>query len=275
MIALASPESIRRSNLACALYVLPTERRRHALVFYRFCRAVDDLADDPSAEKAKRRETLAAWRCALESGTGLPCELQHTLETCGIDGGLLVEIIRGCEMDLEPTQFKSMDDLLSYCWKVACAVGLVSIKIFGCRHPGSSLYAEHLGYALQLTNILRDVGEDAAMGRVYLPEDLLASHGADRAMVLRREPNPRLHAVLKDLGSLARSRFASAAATLPAEDLSALLPARIMAAVYARLLDKIETSGYDVLSRRIRISTFQKILLFGSVWRSGKYPHPA
>lgn len=270
MIALADSQSFRRSNLAFALHCLPWNRRHHALTFYRFCRAVDDLADDPCMEERAKRDALNTWRNALRTGVGLPEELMSTLEECELETRLLVEIVNGCEMDISPPVYETMDELLGYCWKVACAVGLVSIEIFGCRHPDSARYAEELGYALQLTNILRDVGEDAAMGRVYLPSDLLALHGTDRNSVLLGLPDRRIQSALKDFASRARSRFLSAATALPPEDHPQLLAPRIMAAIYSQLLAQLEISGYDVFNRRIQVSKPKKMFLFLSTWVTGK-----
>ena len=165
-LTLASPDGAKASNLALALASLPEDRRRDALTFYAFCREVDDIADEPSRTAEEKRATLAAWRHALETRVGLPEKMADLMARRELDAHLLVEIVRGMEMDIEPPRYESYADLQAYCWRAAGAVGLVSAKIFGCRHPESTRYAEELGYALQLTNILRDVAEDARLGRV-------------------------------------------------------------------------------------------------------------
>jgi 15-cis-phytoene synthase len=266
MIALAEPTSSEHSNLAFALRCLPRSRRAPALVFYRFCRAVDDIADDPSAGESEKRAGLGAWRHAIESDRGLPEELRVVIGRFGIDRGLLLEIVRGCEMDVVPQVFQTIEDLRVYCWRVACAVGLVSIRIFGCTHPDSACYAEHLGYALQFTNILRDIGEDAAMGRIYLPASLLEKHGVNRQKLLDRTNQPGLGPAIKEFAATAREAFHAANSAFPPQDAKPLLPARIMAAVYSRLLGIIESPRTNPLEHPPRLSTPSKALAFASVW---------
>jgi len=161
MTVLAPAGTARKSHLAFALLWLPRERRRDALVFFRFCRAVDDIADEPGRSEEEKRRLLQEWLDGIERNS-LPAELESVVARHGIDRNLLAEIVRGCATDVRPARFETFAGLEKYCWRVACAVGLVSIRIFGCKDPASSAYAENLGHALQLTNILRDVGEDAA-----------------------------------------------------------------------------------------------------------------
>ena len=165
------------SNLAFALRILPPELRADAVVFYAFCRTMDDLADDPGLAAEERAASLSAWRRGLaagfESPTPFQAEVLEMRDRRGIPNELLEAVIDGCLMDLEPRRYRTWDDLSEYIWKVACAVGLVSIRLFGCEHPASERYAVALGRALQLTNILRDIDEDAEIGRLYLPREAL------------------------------------------------------------------------------------------------------
>lgn len=260
-LQLASRERARKSNLALALGCLPADRKRDALVFYDFCRAVDDIADEPGPSAAEKRALLEQWKVALRTGDRLPAALSQVLSRHQIDQGLLLEIVLGVEMDIEPSRYETYEQLRGYCWRVACAVGLASIKIFGCRDPRSRVYAEFLGEALQLTNILRDVAEDAAVGRIYLPledlrrfgvsqTDLLNGRGADRFLALMRFEAARAHAL-----------YAEANRTLPADDAAALRPAETMRVIYQKILSRMETDGFRVFQRRYRLSIITKLLV--------------
>ena len=135
ILELASRTGARKSNLAFALGCLTQERKRDALVFYDFCRAVDDIADEPGRSPAEKAELLELWKAALSLGNGVPSALANVLTRYKIDRRLLVEIVRGIEMDIEPSRYQTYEELRAYCWQVASAVGLVSIEIFGCKNP--------------------------------------------------------------------------------------------------------------------------------------------
>jgi phytoene synthase len=178
-----------KSNLAFALQILPKDRRDDMTVFYAFCRTVDDTADDISVPKAQRRAALGKWEEGLRSGfpagDAFGAEVAEMMARRGIRAEWLLEIIEGCAMDLEPRTFQGWDELSQYNWKVAGVVGLVCTRIFGCIHEDSDKYAATLGNALQLTNILRDVGEDLAKGgRIYLPvNDMIRFQYSERDLV--------------------------------------------------------------------------------------------
>jgi phytoene synthase len=250
------------SNLEFALLWMPRARRRDALLFYRFCRTIDDIADEDGRTPEEKEDLLGEWLKAVE--TGLPNDLEQLLERHGIDRRLLAEIVEGCASDIRPRLFETVSDLEDYCWKVACAVGLVSIRIFGCVDPLSAAYATHLGHGLQLTNILRDVGEDAARGRIYLPLEDLRRNGVDPADVLARAPCKGLQAVMSKVAARARARFA--AAQVPAADFSALLPARIMRAIYEKTLSRIAIEDFPILPRRHSLGTLQKLACAATVF---------
>lgn len=241
------------SNLAFALFCLPRERRRDALLFYKFCRTIDDIADEPGGDPVIKSRMLQRW---LEANP-YPPELESLIQRYGIDRALLQEITRGCAMDLTPLRFKNFRELEDYCWRVACAVGLVSIRIFGCRDSRSEEYAVQLGHALQLTNILRDVGMDAREGRIYLPMDVLNRNGVDESDLLKGRSSPGLIATMKDLSLKARQRFA--AAIPPSQDHSPLLPARIMRAIYEKILDRIEKNHFDLSNGPVRLKKWEKM----------------
>jgi len=243
------------SHLAFALFWLPSERRRDALLFYRFCRAIDDIADDPNRTANEKRRLLDAWLEADE----WPLELELLLQRHQIDRSLLQAVVRGCSMDIEPRHYATFAELEDYCWCVACAVGLVSIRIFGCTDPASEIYAVHLGHALQWTNILRDVGEDARQERIYLPLEALDQHGVTINEILDQRPGKGFLSLMRNGAARARSRFA--AAEVPKSDFSALLPARIMRAVYEKMLRRLERDRFPVFQSRCRVNVIERLTL--------------
>ncbi len=262
MTELAPAGTARKSHLAFALLWLPRERRRDAMVFFRFCRAVDDIADEPGRSEEEKRLLLQEWLDAIE-GKSLPAELEAVVARHGIDRNLLAEIVRGCAMDIRPARFETFADLEKYCWRVACAVGLASIRIFGCKDAASGTYAENLGHALQLTNILRDVGEDAAASRIYLPLADLRRFGVTEVDLLGGKSTPGFRKLMVFEAGRTRARFH--AAIPPAGDRRALLAPEIMKAIYLRILSRLEKQGFPVFERRIRIGGIEK--LFAAVSR--------
>ena len=260
-LQLAARANARKSNLAIALGCLPSDRRMDALVFYDFCRAVDDIADEPGRSPAERRELLGLWKNALTVGDGLPPELAQVLTRRKIDRHLLVEIVLGVEMDIEPLRYQTHEELRAYCWRVASAVGLVSVEIFGCRNSKSRIYAETLGYALQMTNILRDVAEDASVGRIYLPLEDLRKFAVSEADLLRGNPGGNFRALMVFEAARARVLFAEARRALPPDDADALKPAEIMRAIYERILSRMEPDGFRVFQKRYRLSKAEKLLI--------------
>jgi phytoene synthase len=248
----------KASNLAFALRVLPSDRRADALVFYRFCRVLDDIADSPRLSTSERGAALDAWKLALAEGTGLPQDLAAIIERHGIDRALLGEILAGVRSDLSVNRYATFEDVRRYCWRVASAVGLVSIRIFGCTQPQSARYAESLGLALQWTNILRDVDEDAANDRIYLPAEDLERFGIRESDLLARRTPENFPALMEFEAARARGFFDEAAAALTAADRRALLPAEIMREMYARLLRRMEADGFRVFARRYRLGRLEK-----------------
>jgi phytoene synthase len=251
----------QKSNLAFALARLPKERRRHALVFYNFCRVVDDIADEEMRPAPEKQMLLDHWKTALESGRGLPAPLAEVIAAHRIDRQLLIEIILGVEQDIHPRDFETYDDLRKYCWRVACAVGLVSIEIFGCREALSKTYAEQLGHALQMTNILRDVGEDARLGRVYLPLEDLARFDLTADMIRQEQPGPRFEELMRYEAARAKEYFQGARSALSRADARALAPAEAMRAIYGKILSRMEAGHFQVFAKRYRVPLWQKLWL--------------
>jgi 15-cis-phytoene synthase len=253
-----------KSNLAFALRILPPERRDDAVTFYASCRTLDDLADAPGIPAEHRAAGLQAWKQGLESGFEQPTELQHAVislrERHGIANELLTAVIDGCEMDLQTCRYHTWNELSCYIWRVACAVGLVSTRLFGCRDPDAERYAEALGHALQLTNILRDIREDSENGdRIYLPLEELTRFGYTEAELGEGIHNERFLALMDFQAERAEAYFHQAEALLPDADLRALAPARIMAAIYQELLGQMRRDGFRVFEKRYRVSTPRKL----------------
>jgi 15-cis-phytoene synthase len=255
-----------KSNLAFALRILPPDRRDDMVVFYAFCRTMDDLADDPEVPVGQKAEALGMWKRGLISGFAAPDELQQQVielrDRRAIPNNLLCAIIEGCEMDLHPVRFQTWDDLSGYIWKVACAVGLVSIRLFGCTDPASETYAIALGRALQLTNILRDIREDLDNGgRIYLPLEDLARFGYSAEDLAAKRYDDRFLALMAFEADRAEACFREAEAALPAADRKALAPARIMGEIYQLLLDMMRKDGFRVLDRRYSVPKFRKLAI--------------
>lgn len=264
----------RDTNFAYSFLALSSDRREGITAVWDFCRAVDDEVDEHEERPLEqRREGLQRWReevaACFEGREPRTAEGRGLAAVVGrwpVPRAALDELIDGCAMDLEPTRFATFCDLRAYCYKVASTVGLVCIEIFGYENPGTRRYAEELGIALQLTNILRDVPADLARGRLYLPLDELAAHGVSEADLRRGELTPAVSALLERQAARAREQFARAEAALPAEDARRLVAARIMAVIYRDLLSQIVAREYDVFTGRVRVPRFRKARLALTTW---------
>lgn len=250
------------SNLALAFFSLNRERRHDITLFYAFCRLVDDIADDPALAVAQKGRQLATWRSALsqpmEGEDALAADIRALIAKYSLTPQMLEEIITGVEMDLAPARYASFDELRVYCYRVASAVGLVSIEIFGCKTAQSRDYAVELGLAFQTTNIIRDVAKDMRNGRIYLPLDEMARFGYSEAELQGEEYNERFVALMQFQAQRSRALYRRAADLLPRVDRRALLPARIMSAIYRGLLGKIERDRFRVFERDYRLTRVEK-----------------
>ena len=259
-----------KSNLALALIALPRGRRRDMTTFYAFCRIVDDIADEPSEPVEKKRAQLDAWRRAVgESFPGEPPlarEVRALIAKYGIDTALFREVIAGCEMDLSGARYETFDDLRLYCHRVASAVGLVSIEVFGYKNPACKKFAVDLGMALQLTNILRDVGQDFANGgRIYLPIEDLKRFGYTPEALAGRRHDANFLSLMNFEADRALSFYRSAMAALPPEDRKSMIAAGIMRAVYGRLLARMRRDGFRVFEKRYSLGRLEKIAIVAQV----------
>ncbi len=262
------------SNLALAFFCLPKQRRQDMVTFYAFCRLADDAADQEGLtldERKRRIDDLRNWidRPSAPSSGSLAADLGDLIARRSIKHDHFHAILDGVEQDLQPQQFRTIDDLLTYCHLVASEVGLVSIEIFGYSDPRCHDYAVHLGYALQLTNIIRDVGEDLANdGRIYLPLDDLAQFELSPEQLPNAEGSDNFQALMSFEAKRAREQYRKALAALPATDRRNMVPGEIMRKVYAALLNKIEADGFPVISRRYRLCKLHKLtcIIRGYCW---------
>jgi phytoene synthase len=261
----------RDTSFYYAFLVLPPRKRNAIVAVWDFCRAVDDAVDEAGSSEDQQRG-LALWRGELAAiYAGAPQTPQgRGLRPCVAEFGLprdqFEALIDGVEMDLRYDRYPTFAALEEYCRRVASAVGLICIEIFGYADQRTRTYAEQLGIALQLTNIIRDVPSDLARGRVYLPAEDLARFGVTDADLRRGQVTPEIRALLGFECERARDFYAEAAALLPAADAPTLVAAEIMGAIYFEILTRIERADYDVFSRRIRVPRPHRFMLALRLW---------
>jgi 15-cis-phytoene synthase len=253
-----------RSNLAFAFLALPPEKRRDISAFYAFCRRVDDAADDAGIPLKERKQWLSRWREWLRAkGADEPDfagEVRALIGKYRLSLGLFEDILTGVESDLEPVRYPTFTELSEYCYRVASAVGLVSIEIFGYQNPGCRDYAYLLGIALQLTNIIRDVETDLQNGgRIYLPLDEMRRFDYSPEALERREYDERFIRLMDFQAARAEEFFAKARAALPARDRPAMVAAEGMRRIYFALLQKIEKDRFRMFWRKYRLTRFEKL----------------
>jgi phytoene synthase len=268
------------SSFTAAFRLLDPRRRAAMEALYAFCREVDDVADDCS-DQAVAQTTLNWWRsqlvtradradradqAAVANATGAVCHpviqaLGPVIDDFDLPIDDLALIISGVERDLYPLQFSVWSALDDYCDQVAGAVGRLSARIFGRVDEAVLRYASRLGLALQYTNILRDIGEDARRQRVYLPDSLLQAHGLHRTDVLSLSDTPQLTAALAELAQRAHALYDQALADLPSWAVAQQRPGLVMAAIYRDLLKVIQESNYQVLHQRIALTPSRKLWL--------------
>jgi phytoene synthase len=252
-----------KSNLALAFISLGRERKRDITIFYAFCRVIDDIADSSELSVAEKRVRLEAWRKMLRAADAdeapLAHEVRSLIDKYSLSTAMLDEIIAGVEMDLGISRYSTFEELRVYCYRVASAVGLVSIEIFGYHNPRCKAYALELGLALQMTNIIRDVGKDLRDGRIYLPQEDLARFNYSEAELQDRQYNERFVRLMEFQAGRAREFFSRAAAALPSEDRRAMVPAQIMSSIYRGLLRQMELDKFRVFEKEYRLSKIEKV----------------
>ncbi|HVE13349.1 MAG TPA: presqualene diphosphate synthase HpnD [Elusimicrobiota bacterium] len=273
-----APAAERGSNFYLGFLFLPKRKREALAAVYAFCRLVDDIVDSPSLPKEEAARQLEFWRAEIErvySGEpthALGRRLQPFVREFMLPKEGFVELIRGMEMDLNKSRYETFADLEKYLFGAAGAVGLLCVEIFGYKKTSPQdvrKYAIAMGNAFQLTNILRDVGADLEMGRIYLPLEDIREAGYSVEALLRREHNAWFQRLMGKEAARAREFYRRARNLLDPADRPAMLPAEVMASIYEAVLDEIQERQFHVLFHRVRLSTWRKAsLAFGAFLRS-------
>ena len=267
----------RDTNFYYSFLVLPSEKRRAIVAVWDFCRAVDDAVDEaptapdgPGARSAASE--LARWRQELAACYGGTPETKQGVSLApfvkrfSLPRDAFEAVIDGVAMDLDRCRYETFDDLRQYCLRVASAVGLLCIEIFGYSDPRTRQYAIDLGIALQLTNIIRDIGTDLRRGRIYVPQEDLRAHGCTEEDLRAGAVTDRVRSLLAAQCQRARFFYEKAERELPVVDRRRMVAARIMGGIYHAILDRVEFSGYDVFGETIRVPRPSRAVIAGLIW---------
>ena len=264
---------VRRSasSFAAAFWMFSVPKRRAIHAVYAFCRLADDIADEPSV-RGDRGQLLERWRdelrCAYRGKAVSPVgvALGDAIVRFQLPEELFLELLRGIESDLTGEPVESFEDLRRYCYRVASTVGLLIVRILGFRDPRSLDYAESMGIAVQLTNVLRDVGGDVASGRVYLPREDLERFGIDPGKLEQARGSEELRLLMALYAERARIFYEDAARLLPREDRQALRPAEAMGGIYRALLEELQRRGFPCSEEPVRLSKMRRLMIATSAW---------
>ena len=264
----------RDTNFYYSFLVLPADQRRAIVAVWDVCRAIDDAVDEvPAEDAAGTARAVAFWRSEVARifSTGAPETLQGQrvqpfVRQFDLPRTPFDDLVDGVAMDVGSRRYQTFDELREYCYRVASTVGLICVAIFGCRGEAARAYAEHLGIALQLTNILRDVPVDFSRGRVYLPLDELSRFGCSEDDLRAGQMNDRVRALLTHQGQRARDYYAAARRLVPRGDRRKLVAAEIMGAIYRAILTRIERRGYDVFTELVRVPRPQRAVIAAATW---------
>jgi len=261
-----------KSSFYFAFNLLPEEKRDAMNTVYAFCRKTDDIVDENLDSTDLKYEKLRRWRIEFEkcfsghSEFALLNKLGTTISKFNIPLDPFFELIKGMEMDLQNDRYKSFEDLQLYCYRVASTVGLMCIEIFGYKHPSTKLFAVDLGIALQMTNILRDIGTDAKKGRIYLPQEDLKRFNYSETEIMSLVYNDNFRDLMIYESGRAKLYFNSATAHLDLDDKKTMFAARAMQHIYYKMLEKIIAADYDVYSNDIKVSKLEKVGIAFGVW---------
>jgi phytoene synthase len=261
-------EVVRRSgsSFAAAFWMLPKPRRRALHAIYAFCRLADDIADDPSVS-GDRGKLLERWRdelAAVYEGRAthpVGVALADAVRRYRLPQDVFLDLLRGVESDLRGETIETFADLERYCYRVASTVGLLLVRILEARSPDALEYARQMGIAVQLTNVLRDVGEDAQSGRIYLAREDLARMHVHPASLRDGKMTEEIRLLLALYAERARIRYETAARLLPAEDRHVLRPAEAMGRIYRTLLDELHARGFPCLGQSLRLSKPRRLAI--------------
>jgi 15-cis-phytoene synthase len=261
-----------KSSFYYAFNLLPEDKRDAMNTVYAFCRKTDDIVDENLDSTDLKYEKLRKWRLEFEksfsghSEFSLLNKLGTTISKFNIPLDPFFELIKGMEMDLQKDRYKSFDDLQLYCYRVASTVGLMCIEIFGYKHPSTKQFAVDLGIALQMTNILRDIGKDAKSGRIYLPQEDLKRFNYSESEIMSLIYNDNFKDLMIYETARAKHYFNSATAHLDPDDKKTMFAARAMQHIYYKILEKIIDADYDVYNNDIKVNKFEKIGIALGVW---------
>jgi 15-cis-phytoene synthase len=271
----APPRAEKKSNFFLGFILLPRAKREALSAAYAYCRLIDDIVDSTELPKDEARRQLEFWRREIESlyagraSHPIAKALERPIADYHIPENAFQEMIRGCAMDLENARYESIADLESYMRGVASSVGVMCVHIFGWKHtPPERMteFATTFGYAFQLTNIIRDVGADLELGRIYLPQADLRAAGYPSEQLIHREHGPAFDKLMAAEYARAKEYYKRARALVDVRDRPALLPAEIMAHVYEGLLDEIRDQKFRVLYQKTRLPGHRKLVLALRAW---------
>jgi phytoene synthase len=259
------------SSFASTFWMLPKPKRNALHAIYAFCRLADDIADDPEIA-GDRTALLARWREELDDAfrgkakRGVSVALSDAIERFRLPERVFLDLLAGVEFDLANGPIETFDDLQLYCYRVASTVGLLVVRILGYENPRSLEFAETLGIAVQLTNVLRDVGGDASTGRIYLPKAELERFGISTESILAGQMTAELQLMLSFNAKRAASYYERAEQLLPDEDRRALRPATAMGRIYRALLDELIERNFPCFEQPVRLSKPRRVAIAAKVW---------
>ena len=262
------------SNFFYSFLFLPKEKREAIIDVYGFCREIDDIVDDSATQNPQLE--LQRWRHELDNlYAGNPqwtqtIKLQKTLEKFPIPKELFLKLVHGCEFDLVRNRYQTFDELSEYCYHVASVVGLMCIEIFTYHSSVTKDYAVNLGMALQLTNIIRDVGEDAARNRIYLPQEDLRRFNYSEAELMNNTINQAFHDLMKFQWERALSYYQQAEKCFPEADRATLTASRTMSKIYYQLFEQIKAANYDVFHHHVSLPMNQRFRIALKEWYGGR-----
>ncbi len=261
-----------KSSFYYAFNLLPAKQRNAMNTVYAFCRKTDDIVDENDFSDAVKYENLRKWRVELEKGLKgnstfpLLNNLSKIISQFNIPIAPFFDLIKGMEMDIQQSRYLTIDDLMQYCYRVAATVGLMSIEIFGYKNISTREYAINLGYAMQLTNILRDIKKDATVGRIYLPLSDLEKFNYTEQELFSNVYNENFTALMNYEANRAKEYFDKANRALDINDKPSMFAARAMQHIYFNLLKKLEARKFDIYSENINVGKTEKVAIAVGVW---------
>lgn len=266
-------EITRRSGTSfqAAFWMLPKPKRRALHAIYAFCRLADDIADDPD-QKTDRELLLKRWREELDDAYRgkathpVGIALGHTVHHFHLPESIFIDLLAGIEFDLAGEAIETFDDLRQYCYRVASTVGLLVVRVLGYHNPQTLEYAQTLGIAVQLTNVLRDIGDDVSSGRVYLPREELDRFGVTVADLEKGQMTEGLRLMLDHYAERALRYYEHADRLLPSEDRRTLRSAQAMGRIYRTLLDELNQRNFPCFEEPFRLPKYRRLAIAAAVW---------